>query len=185
VTSNAITGSPDSPTEASPDFAAWVAARRPALLRAAVAITGDRDSAEDLVQTALAAVFPRWSTIRDHRAAEGYVRRAMVNQNVSWSRQRWRSTERSTADVPEPSERWVAMSLPRSAPAGTALWSLVSSLPPRQRSAVVLRYYEDLSEAETAEVLRVTVGTVKSSTSRALARLRDLTSDRDRESLAG
>ena len=67
---------------------------------------GDKETAEDLLQTALAGVFTHWDRIRDHRAADAYVRRAMTNQHVSWHRQPWRSAEQATSDVPEPCPRW-------------------------------------------------------------------------------
>ena len=153
------------------DFAEYVAAKRPSLLRAARAISGNVDTAEDLLQTALINVYARWAGIRDRTAADAYVRRAMINQHNSWLRQKWRRQEHAAADVPEPSDRW-------SSPAGDPsradpdLWALIKALPPRQRSAVVLRYYEDLTEAETAAVLRCALGTVKWTTSRGLANLR-------------
>jgi len=153
------------------DFAEYVAARRPALLRAARAITGDHDNAEDLLQSALASVWTHWTSIRDHRAADAYVRRTMVNQHHSWFRQKWRTRERATDVLPEPQARWTDDVAP--APGGDRrLWPLVSALPPRQRSAVVLRYYEGLSEAEASAVLRCSRGTIKSNTSRGLAALR-------------
>jgi RNA polymerase sigma-70 factor (sigma-E family) len=153
------------------DFAEYVAAKRPSLLRAARAITGNPDTAEDLLQTALVNVYMRWAGIRDRAAADAYVRRAMINQHNSWLRQKWRRQERPTGDLPEPSDRW---SIPTRDPsrADPDLWALVKALPPRQRSAVVLRYYEDLTEAQTAAVLRCALGTVKWTTSRGLANLR-------------
>ncbi|MGH3507018.1 MAG: SigE family RNA polymerase sigma factor [Nocardioidaceae bacterium] len=166
------------------EFADYVAAQRPSLLRAAYAITGDRDSAEDLLQSALAGVFTHWAGIRDHRAADRYVRRAMVNQQASWFRQRWRTAERVMAELPEPNERWDDPRV-QSPSERQELWPMVRMLPPRQRSAVVLRYYEGLSEAETAAVLRCSVGTVKSSTSRGLASLRRLALQAGSVPLAG
>ena len=172
-------------SEARLDFAAYVAERRTALLRAACAITRDRDTAEDLLQTALAGVFSHWDRIRDHRAADAYVRRAMTNQHVSWHRQPWRSAEQATSDVPEPCPRWAGQS-PEPALERQGIWPLVNCLPPRQRQTVVLRYYEDLSEAETAAVLGCSIGTVKSSTSRGLATLRArLTARSEDAALAG
>jgi RNA polymerase sigma-70 factor (sigma-E family) len=165
------------------DFAAYVAERRPALLRAAWAITGDPDTAEDLLQSALARVCDRWGSIREPRAADAYVRRTMANQYASWFRQPWRTRERATADVPEPHERWRQCATAQPG-AGRELWPLVASLPPKQRSAVALRYYEGLSEIETARVLRCSLGTVKSNTSRGLATLRRLAREHDLD-LAG
>ena len=166
-----------------PDFASYVAARRPALLRAACAIAGDPHSAEDLLQTALINVAPRWEAIRDPRAVDAYVRRAMRNQHASWFRQPWRKRERATADLPEPQSRWNPCTARLDG--GGGLWPLVESLPPRQRSAVVLRYYEGLSEAETSRVLRCSLGTVKSNTSRGLSTLRRLATGAGSLDLAG
>lgn len=156
-------------TETPADFTAYVVERRPALLRAARAITGDQHSAEDLLQSALASVCSRWGSLRDRRAADAYVRRAMVHQHASWRRQPWRRRECPFGAVPEPDARWRGDQRPES---GLGLWPLVAGLPPRQRAAVVLRYYEGLSEAETSRVLRCSPGTVKSNTSRGLATLR-------------
>jgi RNA polymerase sigma-70 factor (sigma-E family) len=165
------------------DFSAFVAERRPALLRAARAIATDQHSAEDLLQAALTAVFTRWDGIRDPRAAEAYVRRTMVNQLISWRRQPWRTAERLTDDVPEPRP---GGDLDRQPPWSTPqLWPRVARLPPRQRSVVVLRYYEELTEAETAAVLHCSVGTVKSSASRGLAALRRIVREADDFALAG
>jgi RNA polymerase sigma-70 factor (sigma-E family) len=160
-----------------PDFGDYVAARRPVLLRAAMAMTGDRDAAEDLLQTALTNTYVAWPRIRDTGAADAYVRRAMANQTTSWWRQRWRHCEVSTDQVPEPRRAPtcpVALGPGAAVPADERayVWQLVQTLPPRQRAAVVLRYYEDLSEAEAARVLRCSIGTVKSNASRGLATLR-------------
>jgi RNA polymerase sigma-70 factor (sigma-E family) len=152
------------------DFATYVEQRRPALLRAAHAITRDPDTAEDLLQAALAGVLPRWHTLRHHGAADAYVRRAMVNQHASWFRESWRTRERPTGEVPEP--RTAVAVHPAAAVPDRRLWRLVATLPPRQRQTVVLRYYEGLTELETATVLRCSVGTVKSNTHRGLASLR-------------
>jgi len=155
------------------DFATWVAERRPALLRAAWAITRDPTVAEDVLHSALASVLPRWGTLRDHRAADAYVRRAMVNHYRSWCR---RAHHRSERPVPELPERATPAPDPGeavyAADRGRQLWALVLSLPRAQRAAVVLRYYEGLSEADTARALGVGIGAVKSSTSRGLASLR-------------
>jgi RNA polymerase sigma-70 factor (sigma-E family) len=161
----------ESTAAATVEFADFVRERRTALLRAARAIATDPDLAEDLLHTVLATVGSRWSAIRNHGAADAYVRRAMVNQQASWYREKWRKLEVATSQPPEPG--------PEAAPAGSGhdrgdlqLWPLVAALPPGQRSAVALRYYEGLSEAETARVLGCAVGTVKSNTSRGLAALR-------------
>ncbi len=152
---------------ATEDFSSFVAARRPALLRVARSITGDAHAAEDLVQSALVSVLPRWGGLRERRAADAYVHRAMVNQHTSWHRQPWRHRERCVDELPEPVSAEPAAH-------DDDLWPLVRALPAQQRAAVVLRYYEGLSVADTAQVLGCTTGTVKSNTSRGLAALRRL-----------
>ena len=147
------------------DFTSFVLARRPALLRAARSITGDEHAAEDLLQTALVSVLPRWEQLRERRAADSYVRRAMVNQHHSWYRQPWRRHETTVSRLPEQPAH-------DAHPVHLGLWPLVAALPAAQRSAVVLRFYEGLSVAEAAAVLGCSTGTVKSNTSRGLAALR-------------
>ena len=128
---------------------------------------GHRADAEDLLQTALAKTYLAWGRIREREALDGYVRRVMVNTRTSWWR-RHKVDESPTADLPE---RAGPRRTRRPRPARRAV-DRAGRLPKRQRAAVVLRYYEDLTEAQTAEVLGVSVGTVKSTTSKALARLR-------------
>lgn len=155
-------------------FQAFVVGRSPALLRTAYLLTGNRADAEDLLQTTLAKTYLSWQRIRDREALDGYVRRVMVNAQTSvWRRHR---PEASYDVVPDLSPGRDAHA---DADLHDALWTAMASLPRKQRAAVVLRYYEDLSEAETARVLGVSVGTVKSSTSRALASLRADASLRD------
>jgi RNA polymerase sigma-70 factor (sigma-E family) len=146
----------------------FVAARGQALLRTAYLLTGDRQLAEDLVQAALEKVFRRWGTIRVAAAAEAYVRRTMYREQVSVWRRR-RVPELLARAVPEPR---------RAADAGDRvedrllLRTALQELPPGQRTVVVLRYFEDLTEQQAADVLGVSVGTVKSQAHKALARLR-------------
>ena len=162
------------------DFRSYVAARSPALMRTAYALTGNRADAEDLLQTALAKTYLSWTRIREREAVDGYVRRVMVNTQTSWWRRR-RVDERPTGELPEqPTGR----DQTADSDLHDALWSALAGLPKRQRAMVVLRYYEDLSEAETAAVMGVSVGTVKSATSRALARLRETSGLRDDARLA-
>ncbi len=151
------------------DFDAYVAASGPRLKRLAFLLTGDLDAAEDLLQTAYAKALPRWSRIRAYDEPDAYMRRLMVNTRTSvWRKLRGR--EVLTADPPER-----AGSDPTLAYADTEeLRRALSALPAKQRAAVVLRYYCDLSEAETAAVMGISVGTVKSHASRGLARLREL-----------
>lgn len=145
-------------------FAAYVTARRTALVRIAYLLCGDRHAAEDLVQEALVKAVGRWRRIGDD--PEPWLRRVMVNDHVSgWRRHRGR--ERLVDAVPErpgPSE-----------PDADGLGELATALAglaPRQRAVVVLRYYVDLTEAQTADLLGVSIGTVKSQHSDALKRLR-------------
>jgi RNA polymerase sigma-70 factor (sigma-E family) len=149
-------------------FRDYVAGRSAALLRTAYLLTGNRLDAEDLLQTALAKTYLSWGRIREPAAVDAYVRRVMVNSRTSLWRRR-RVDEYATAEPPElpGPDRTAELDL------HDALWHALGRLPKRQRAAVVLRYYEDLSEAETAEALGIEVGTVKSTVSRALVRLRD------------
>ena len=154
-------------------FDDFVVARSAALLRTAFLLTGNRADAEDLLQTTLAKTYLAWDRIRDHHAVEGYVRRTMVNTQTSFWRRR-----RPEALYDEPPERPVRDSHADS-DLHDALWSALARLGRKQRAILVLRYYEDLSEAETATLMGVSVGTVKSTTSRALALLRQDASLRD------
>jgi RNA polymerase sigma-70 factor (sigma-E family) len=156
-------------------FREYVAGRSPALLRTAYLLTGHRGDAEDLLQTALAKTYLAWDRIRDRESVDGYVRRVMVNTRTSWWRRR-KLEEYPTDALPERRDDRDATD---DLALHDALWSALAQLPKRQRAAVVLRYYEDLSEAETADVLGISVGTVKSTTSRALVKLRDSSGLRD------
>lgn len=150
------------------EFREYVAARGPALLRAAAQLTSDRAEAEDLLQAALAKTYLAWDRINDRGSVDGYVRRAMVNTQISW----WRRKKLEIYPTDELPDQPVDDHTRRSE-MHDALGRALDRLPPRQRLAVVLRYYEDMPEAEIAEVLGVSVGTVKSTVSRAMARLRD------------
>lgn len=151
------------------EFEQYMAARQPALLRTAYLLTGDQHSAEDLVQTSLAKLYLSWDKVQRRELVDGYVRRIMVNEHNSLWRRAWKRKEFATdtipdhtgvEDRPDHGER-------------SALWDFVQTLPRKQRAVVVLRYYEDLSEAEVADILGISVGTVKSQSSRALAALRE------------
>jgi RNA polymerase sigma-70 factor (sigma-E family) len=143
-------------------FDDFVDSRSPALLRTAFLLTGDRGLAEDLLQTALVKAWSAWNRIDD---PEPYVRRILTTTYVSWWRRRWHG-EVPTDALPELQHE--------DGPIGDRedLWAALGRLPRRQRAVVVLRYYEDLAEAQVAEVLGISVGTVKSQASKALARLR-------------
>ena len=146
-------------------FSAFVAARSRGLLRLAYLLTHDEGMAEDLLQTALTKTWFAWDRLDNDPLR--YVRRVLVTTSVSWWRRRW-THELPTEALPE-------LPVPGAIDdrAGAQdLWIAIGRLPVRQRAVVVLRYYEDLSEAETADLLGCSVGTVKSQCSRALAKLR-------------
>lgn len=148
------------------DFVEYVQARQQGLIRFAYLLAGDHHTAEDLVQTALAKTFLTWGRLRDRGAVDAYVRRIIVNENTSLWRRAWRRNERSSENLPETAARGADVER------DDAMWRAVQSLPTKQRAAVVLRYYEDLSEAETARILNCSLGNVKSQTSRGIAQLR-------------
>ncbi|MFD4571466.1 SigE family RNA polymerase sigma factor [Streptomyces sp. NPDC058417] len=155
-----------------PSFASYVRARQPVLLRTARSLTANPSDAEDLLQTALTKTYVAWERIEDHRAVDGYVRRALVNTRTSQWRKR-KVDEFACDELPEP-EPLPGTDDPAERQAlRDAMWRAIMKLPARQRAMVVLRYYEDLSEVQTAEVLGVSVGTVKSAVSRALGKLRE------------
>lgn len=160
-------------TSTGDDYVAFVRARQDALLRAAYLICGDHHLAEDLVQEALVKLASRWERLRDE-APEAYVRRILYRDAVS----RWRRVRRERlVDHQDPqgvmagrasgevTDRWVD---------GAQVRAALALLPPRQRAVMVLRYFEDLSEAEIAETLGVARGTVKSQASDAMRTLRRL-----------
>lgn len=148
-------------------FRDYVRARRPALLRTAYLLTGNLADAEDLVQSALAKTYLAWHRIEDRGAVDSYVRRAMVNTQISWWRRR-RLEEFPTDEIPDQA----TADYPVSTDLQESLRRAIDRLPHRMRAAVMLRYYEDMTEAEVADVLGVSVGTVKSTVSRAVAKLR-------------
>ena len=150
------------------EFRAYVAERRPMLLRAATRLTSDRTEAEDLLQAALAKTFLAWDRIEDRAAVDGYVRRAMVNTQISW----WRRRKLEVYPTDRLPDRPVDDHAGRSETRDAVTRALLK-LPERQRLAVMLRYYEDMSEREIAEALGVSVGTVKSTVSRAMTKLRE------------
>jgi RNA polymerase sigma-70 factor (sigma-E family) len=151
------------------EFRTYVAERGAVLLRAATQLTSDRAEAEDLLQAALAKTYLAWDRIEDRSAVDGYVRRAMVNTQISW----WRRRKLDVYPTDQLPDRPVEDHTDRSE-MRDALGRALRRLPERQRLAVMLRYYEDMSEREIAEVLGVSVGTVKSTVSRGMARLREL-----------
>ena len=151
------------------EFEQYMAARQPSLLRTAYLLTGDRHSAEDLVQTSLAKLYLAWDKVQRRELVDGYIRRIMVNEHNSLWRRAWKRKEVTTDEVPD----YVGVLDRHDHGERSALWDFVQTLPRKQRAVVVLRYYEDLSEAEVADILGISVGTVKSQSSRALAALRE------------
>jgi RNA polymerase sigma-70 factor (sigma-E family) len=149
-------------------FEEFVLARSDRLLRTAYLLTRDHALAEDLLQTALAKAWSSWHRIEAD--PESYVRRILVNTFSTWWRRRWNG-ELPTEELPEPAGRHPYHGGPDMAES-TDLWAAVGRLPKRQRAVVVLRFYEDMSEAATADLLGVSPGTVKSQTAKALAKLR-------------
>lgn len=149
------------------EFAEFAGPATPRLLRLAWLLTGDRHQAQDLVQSALVRTYTSWHRIRDDDAM-AYTRRIVVNLHTDWLRRRfW--LERSVPEVPAVPDEADGV---RRVESRMALVAALQSLGRRERTVVVLRYYLDLSEAETAETLGVSAGTVKSTASRALRRLR-------------
>jgi RNA polymerase sigma-70 factor (sigma-E family) len=147
-------------------FSRWAGERQLSLLRTAVLLTGDRHRAEDLVQDALTQVAVRWSRQRDGHP-DAYARQVIVRGNISW----WRKHRHEVVlDLYDGPSSTVAED---TADRRMVLDRALATLSPRQRATVVLRYYDDLSERETAEALGVSTGTVKSQTHLALRRLRE------------
>ena len=148
-------------------FEDFVSREQPALLRLAVLLAGDRGHAEDLVQTALLKTYRHWGRITRHGDPTAYVRRVLVTTHTSW-RRRLSTTEQVVEVLPErvdPAEQ---------RDDDEELRAALRSLPPRMRAAVVLRYYADLSELQTAQLMGCSESTVNTQTTRGLARLRAL-----------
>jgi RNA polymerase sigma-70 factor (sigma-E family) len=149
-------------------FRDFVAARSATLLRVAYLVCGDAHLAEDLLQTTLAKTYLALRRLDGIDSLEAYSRRVLVNTATTWWRRRWRGEHPTLVlpeqPVPDPSGR---------VDERDAIWQLLRTLPRRQRAVLVLRYYEDMSEADIAATLNLSLGTVKSHASRALAALRD------------
>jgi RNA polymerase sigma-70 factor (sigma-E family) len=146
----------------------FIEAESPALLRFAWALVGNWATAEDLVQTALVATWPRWESINQVERPEYYVRKVILTTFLRWRRRRW-NQEIPTVELP----RRLGQADDYSAvDSRQAVLAALMQLPPRQRAVVVLRYFTDLSEAQTAELLGCSIGTVKRHSHDALARLR-------------
>lgn len=148
-------------------FRDYVLARGTALLRIGIMLTGNQADAEDLVQAALASTYLAWDKINDRAALDAYVRRAMVNTHISWWRRR-KLDEYPTDELPE----LAVADHARDSDLAEVVRRALDRLPERMRAAVMLRYFEDMTEPEIAALLGVSLGTVKSTVSRAVAKLR-------------
>ena len=171
-----------SATEA--EFTAYVEERRASLYATAYHLTGDRFEAEDLLQSALFSTYKAWDRISDKAAVGGYLRRTMTNLHISAWRRR-KLNEYPTEELPETPGDTDAM---RGTELRAVLWQALARLPELQRTMLVLRYYEGRTDPEIAEILDISVGTVKSSIWRSLRRLREdevLSFGRDEEDAFG
>jgi len=154
-------------TEA-PTFEEYATASWPSLYRRAYLLTGNHADAEDLAQQTLIKAHGAWARVSGSDSPNAYVRKILTNTFLSLRRPRGRRLEVLAGDhAPEP-----VAPAPDGPEDRMALWPHIQDLPPRQRAVVVLRYYEDLSEAEIAAALGITAGTVKSQASKALTKLR-------------
>ncbi|MGP3973147.1 SigE family RNA polymerase sigma factor [Streptomyces sp. 8N114] len=163
----AATSDVDADAEAA--FTAYVRERRASLYATAYHLTGDRYEAEDLLQSALFSTYRAWGRISDKAAVGGYLRRTMTNLHISAWRRR-KLNEYPTEELPETAGDQDAM---RGTELRTVLWQALARLPELQRTMLVLRYYEGRTDPEIADILDISVGTVKSSIWRSLRRLRD------------
>ncbi|WP_329137331.1 SigE family RNA polymerase sigma factor [Streptomyces sp. NBC_00670] len=166
------------------EFTAYVEERRASLYATAYHLTGDRFEAEDLLQSALFSTYRAWDRITDKAAVGGYLRRTMTNLHISAWRRR-KLNEYPTEELPETAGDTDAM---RGTELRAVLWQALARLPELQRTMLVLRYYEGRTDPEIADILGISVGTVKSSIWRSLRRLREdevLSFGRDEEESFG
>ena len=148
------------------EFTDFVRREWASLYRTAYLMLGDHGLAEDLVQSALAKTYIVWGRVRDSESPRAYVRTTLVNTASSWFRRRGWKNEVATEALPEPNHTDLQVA--------SGVMEALTQLPPGQRAVVVLRFHEDLSVGETARLLNLSTGTVKSQTSHALAKLRAL-----------
>ncbi|MEU8824061.1 SigE family RNA polymerase sigma factor [Streptomyces sp. NPDC048636] len=171
-------------TASEAEFTAYVQERRASLYATAYHLTGDRYEAEDLLQSALFSTYRAWDRISDKAAVGGYLRRTMTNLHISAWRRR-KLNEYPTEELPETAGDHDAM---RGTELRAVLWQALARLPELQRTMLVLRYYEGRTDPEIADILNISVGTVKSSIWRSLRRLREdeaLSFGRDEEESFG
>lgn len=158
-------------TERDEAFTVFVAAHGHALRRYAYVLVGDAAGADDLLQASLEKLYLAWDKVASEEARVGYARRIMARTQASW----WRravARERPAAELPEPRPTAQSPQPLRAVEDRDEIWRLLATVPPRTRAVLVLRYYEDLTEADIAAVLGCSIGSVKSQLSRGLARLR-------------
>ncbi|MFJ2114424.1 MULTISPECIES: SigE family RNA polymerase sigma factor [unclassified Streptomyces] len=178
------TGATGERGDAEAAFTAYVQERRASLYATAYHLTGDRFEAEDLLQSALFSTYRAWDRISDKAAVGGYLRRTMTNLHISAWRRR-KLNEYPTEELPETAGDTDAM---RGTELRAVLWQALARLPELQRTMLVLRYYEGRTDPEIADILDISVGTVKSSIWRSLRRLREdevLSFGRDEEESFG
>ena len=157
------------PVSSADDFDLFMAERWPRLLRSAYLLTGDRHDAEDLAQAAMVKIFSYWHRVRRADNVDAYVQRVLINCNSTRFRKR-RVRESPVGDVPD--GLYLVGDHADELGERSRFMTALASLTPRQRTVIVLRFYEDLTEVQTAAAMGCTVGTVKSQTAKALARLR-------------
>jgi RNA polymerase sigma-70 factor (sigma-E family) len=182
--SESLSGPQSKQEDAEAAFTAYVQERRASLYATAYHLTGDRFAAEDLLQSALFSTYRAWDRISDKAAVGGYLRRTMTNLHISAWRRR-KLSEYPTEELPETVGDTDEMG-------GTelraVLWQALARLPEQQRTMLVLRYYEGRTDPEIADILGISVGTVKSSIWRSLRRMREdeaLNFGRDEETAFG
>lgn len=155
------------------EFSEYAAARWGSLFRTAYLLTGDHGLAEDLMQTALIKCYVAWPRLRASESADAYVRKALTNTYISWRRKKSWGREHPTDELPDSGVGDNTVGVPVRQVVMTALQQLA----PKQRAVVVLRFYEDLGVEQVANTLGCSTGTVKSQTSDALAKLRNILGD--------
>jgi RNA polymerase sigma-70 factor (sigma-E family) len=159
----------DRSVTAAPTFEEFAAAKQAGLIRFGYLLVRDHQLAQDLAQEGLARLHCNWSRIGIEGHPDAYVRRVMVNQSLTWRRRRgW--SERPVADVGDRTGHDPTVAIGERA----EMWARIGELPMRQRTVIVLRYYEDLDDAAIADVLGCTSSTVATHASRALVRLRSV-----------
>lgn len=160
-------------------FEEWLGTRGDALLRFALMVTADPGHAEDIVQTVLARIYPRWDHVFAMAAPEAYIKSAVVNEHLKW----WRRRSSREIPVADPAGTGHHPDIAGQQASRDAAWELLGRLPRRQRAVLALRYYEDMPDEAIAAVLGTTTSTVRSQAARALATLRSVVLTAQKETL--